>query len=51
MEQSRNTLILDEDECTLRIVISATTLKGEDQTIYQKLQFIFGDATPDTDQQ
>ena len=47
----RNTLILGGDEHTLRIIISTATLEGEDQMIYWKSEFIFGDAAPDADQQ
>ena len=47
----RNTLILGGDERTLHIIISTATLEGEDRTIYQILEFIFGEAVSDTDQQ
>ena len=44
----RNTLTLGGDEYTLRI-ISTATLEEEEWTIYQKSEFIFGDAAPNTD--
>ena len=47
----RNTLILGVDEHTLHIIISAATLEGEDRTIYQKSEVIFGDADLDINQQ
>ena len=47
----RNTLIVGEDEQTLRIIITTTSLEGEDQTIYQKLDFIFKDAALNNYQQ
>ena len=46
----RNTLILGRDECTLHIIIFTAVLEGENRMVYQKLEFIFGDAALYTDQ-
>ena len=45
----RNALIMGGDEHTFRIIITTASLEGGDQTIYRKPDFIFRDATPDTD--
>ena len=44
----RNTLILGEDESTLRIIISTAILEGENRTVYHKSELIFRDATSNT---
>ena len=47
----RNTLIMGRDERALSIIITTASLEREHRTIYKKLNFIFRDAAPDTDQE
>ena len=47
----RNALISGGDERTLRTIISTTFFEGEICVILKKPDFLFGDATLDTDQQ
>ena len=45
----QNALILGGDERTLHIIMTIVVLEGDAHTIFRMLNFIFGDAAPDTD--
>ena len=47
----RDVLILKADERVTRSILTTTPLEDHNRTVHQKLEFMFGDAAPDTDQQ
>ena len=47
----QDALILEGDQCILRMVLPTTTFEGSNRDVLHKLVFMVGDATPDTIQQ
>ena len=47
----RDVLIHTRDQCTMRSILTTAPLEDRDQKIYRKLDFMFRDAAPDTEQQ
>ena len=47
----RDALILTADERVTQNILTTTPLENHNHVVYQKLNFVHGDAVPDTDQQ
>ena len=47
----RDALILTADKRVTQSTLTSAPLKDHNRVVYQKPDFMFGDATPDTDQQ
>ena len=48
---ARDTLIYGGDQRTMRSILTTAPLEDSDRRIYQKPDFMFGDAAPDHDRQ
>jgi len=47
----REALLLAADDCITRSILTTAPIKDHNQIVYRKLDIMFGDAAPDTDQQ
>ena len=47
----RDALLLIVDECVTRSILTIASIEGHNCIVYQKSNFMFADAAPDTDQQ
>jgi len=46
----RDALLLAADERVTRSILTTAPIEDHNRIVYRKLDFMFGDATPDTDQ-